>query len=401
MTVGKADLGYRTMQIYLDYSATTPTRPESIAAIQQALTAAWGNPSSLHQWGERSALLLEKARLQVAALINGDPSGIVFTSGGTESNNLALLGVANTYDQPQHLIISSVEHAAISQPAAWLQSQGWLITILPVDHYGCVSPADLQAALRPNTALVSIIYGQSEVGTIQPIASLAAICQAAGVLFHTDAIQAVGRIPIDVQSLGIDLLSLSGHKFYGGGGVGALYIKPVLKISPLLLGGGQELGFRSGTQPTAQIAGLGVAAELAAAEIVTEMPRLVRLRDRLFQLLADRSRSVSGGNLDLKPTGHPTQRLPHHLSFCLPAGITGRQIVRSMNLAGIGISAGSACSSGRSNPSAVLLAMGFDSEMAIGGIRITLGQLTTAADIDWTAMVLGQIIETASITNIK
>ncbi len=377
------------MQIYLDYSATTPTRPESIASIQQALMAEWGNPSSLHQWGERSALVLEKARLQVAALINGDPSGIIFTSGGTESNNLALLGVAKTYDQPQHLIISSVEHAAISQPADWLQSQGWQVTILPVDHWGCVSPADLQAALRPNTALVSIIYGQSEVGTIQPIASLAAICQAAGVLFHTDAIQAVGRIPIDVQSLGVDLLSLSGHKFYGGGGVGALYIKPGLKISPLLLGGGQELGFRSGTPPTAQIAGLGVAAELAASEIAAEMPRLVGLRDRLLQLLADR--------LDLKPTGHPTQRLPHHLSFCLPVGLTGRQIVRSMNLAGIGISAGSACSSGRSNPSAVLLAMGFDPEMAIGGIRITLGRLTTEADIDWTAMVLGQIIETASI----
>ncbi len=376
------------MQIYLDYSATTPTRPESIAAIQEALVAEWGNPSSLHQWGEQSALVLEKARLQVAALINGDPSGIIFTSGGTESNNLALLGIAKTYAQPQHLIISSVEHAAISQPAAWLQSQGWQVTILSVDHWGCVSPADLQAALRPHTALVSIIYGQSEVGTIQPIASLAAICRAAGVLFHTDAIQAVGRLSIDVQSLGVDLLSLSGHKFYGGGGVGALYIKPGLKISPLLLGGGQELGFRSGTQPTAQIAGLGVAAELAAAEIATEMPRLVGLRDRLFQLLADR--------LDLKPTGHPTKRLPHHLSFCLPAGMTGRQIVRSMNLAGIGISAGSACSSGRSNPSAVLLAMGFDPVTAVGGIRITLGRLTTTADIDWTAMALGQILDAAS-----
>jgi cysteine desulfurase len=377
------------MQIYLDYSATTPTRPESIAAIQEAMTAAWGNPSSLHQWGERSALVLEKARLQVADLINGDPSGIVFTSGGTESNNLALLGVTKTYDHPQHLIISSVEHAAISQPAAWLQSQGWQVTMLPVDHWGCVSPADLQASLRPNTALVSIIYGQSEVGTIQPIKSLAAICQTAGVLFHTDAVQAVGRLPIDVQSLGIDLLSMSGHKFYGGGGVGALYIKPGVRLAPLLLGGGQEMGLRAGTQPIAQIAGLGVAAELAAAEIATEMPRLIGLRDRLFQLLADRS--------NLKPTGHPTARLPHHLSFCLPTGITGRQIVRSMNLAGIGISAGSACSSGRSNPSAVLLAMGFDPEMAIGGIRITLGRLTTEADIDWTAMVLGQIIETASV----
>jgi cysteine desulfurase len=384
MALGQADYDCKIMQIYLDYSATTPTRPESIAAIQAGLSADWGNPSSLHQWGERAALVLEKARLQVAGLINADPEGIIFTSGGTESNNLALLGVAKTYDQPQHLIISSVEHAAISQPAAWLQTQGWQVTILSVDRFGSVDPLDLIKAMQSNTVLVSIIYGQSEVGTVQPIAALAAICHEAGVLFHTDAIQAVGRIPIDVQRLGVDLLSLSGHKFYGGGGIGALYMKPGVKLSPLLLGGGQEMGGRAGTQPIAQIAGLGVAAALAAPEISTEMPRLIGLRDRLFQLLGDRS--------DLKPTGHPTQRLPHHLSFCLPAGMTGRQMVRSMNLAGIGISAGSACSSGRSNPSAVLLAMGFDPIIAVGGIRITLGRLTTEADIDWTAMVLGQIL---------
>jgi cysteine desulfurase len=378
-------LTVKLMQIYLDYSATTPTRPESIAAIQAALTTEWGNPSSLHQWGERSAMVLEKARLQVAGLIQADPGGIFFTSGGTESNNWALLGVAKNYDQPQHLIISSVEHAAISQPAAWLQSQGWQVTILPVDRWGLVDPQDLTAAIQSNTVLVSIIYGQSEVGTAQPIAALAQICNQAGVLFHTDAIQAVGRIPINVQSLGVDLLSMSGHKFYGGGGIGALYVRPGVKFSPLLLGGGQEMGLRAGTQPIAQIAGLGVAAELATAEIATEIPRLMEMRDRLFALLADRS--------DLKTTGHPTQRLPHHLSFCLPAGITGRQVVRSMNLAGVGISAGSACSSGRSTPSTVLLAMGYDATMAVGGIRITLGRLTTVADIDWTAMVLGQVLD--------
>jgi cysteine desulfurase len=384
IALGQADCDCKIMQIYLDYSATTPTRPESIAAIQAGLSADWGNPSSLHQWGERAALVLEKARLQVAGLINADPEGIIFTSGGTESNNLALLGVAKNYDQPQHLIISSVEHAAISQPAVWLQTQGWQVTMLPVDRFGSVDPLDLSKAMQSNTVLVSVIYGQSEVGTVQPIAALAAICQEAGVLFHTDAIQAVGRIPIDVQSLGVDLLSMSGHKFYGGGGIGALYIKPGVKLSPLVLGGGQEMGGRAGTQPIAQIAGLGVAAALAAPEISIEMPRLIGLRDRLFQLL--------GAHSDLIPTGHPTQRLPHHLSFCLPAGMTGRQLVRSMNLAGIGISAGSACSSGQSSPSQVLLALGFDPMMAVGGIRITLGMLTTEADIDWTAMVLGQIL---------
>lgn len=372
------------MQIYLDYSATTPTRPESIDAIQAVLTEQWGNPSSLHQWGERSATILEQSRLQVASLINADPRGIFFTSGGTESNNLALWGVAQTFERPQHLIISSVEHPAIYQPAAWLHTQGWQVTMLPVDRLGWVNPADLRTALQDNTALVSIIYGQSEVGTVQPIAALADICHQAGVLFHTDAVQAVGRLPIDVQSLGIDLLSMSSHKLYGGGGVGALYVRPGLQLSPLLLGGGQELGLRPGTQPIAQIAGLGVAAQLAMAEMATENPRLIELRDRLFQLLAHRS--------DLKPTGHPVERLPHHLSFCLQAGITGRQVVRAMNLAGIGISAGSACSSGKTTPSQVLLAMGFGPQ-ASGGIRLTLGRQTTGADIEWTAMALDQILD--------
>lgn len=372
------------MQIYLDYSATTPTRLESIDAIQAVLAGQWGNPSSIHQWGERSTIILEKARLQIANLINADPNGIYFTSGGTESNNLALWGIARMYQQPQHLIISSVEHPAIGQPAAWLHTQGWQITVLPVDRWGRVNPQDLQAALQEDTVLVSVIYGQSEVGTVQPIAELASICRQAGVFFHTDAVQAVGRMPIDVQRLGVDLLSISSHKLYGGGGVGALYVRPGCQLAPLLLGGGQEMGLRAGTQPIAQIAGFGIAAQLAMAEMATEAPRLMAMRDRLLQLLAHRP--------ELKPTGHPVARLPHHASFCLPAGIDGREVVRAMNLAGIGISAGSACSSGKSTPSPVLLAMGFGAQ-AHGGIRITLGRQTTVADIDWTAMVLGQILD--------
>jgi cysteine desulfurase len=371
------------MQIYLDYSATTPTRIEAIDAIQAVLIEQWGNPSSLHQWGERGAVILETARAQVADLIGAQPHNIVFTASGTEANNLAIMGIAQQYPQPQHLIISSVEHAAITQPALWLEKQGWQITMLPVDSNGMINPQDLGKALQPNTALVSVIYGQSEVGTIQPIAELAAICQQAQVPFHTDAVQAAGRVAIDAPNLGINLLSMSAHKLYGGGGVGALYVSDQLQLLPLLRGGGQESGLRSGTQATAQIAGFGVAAQLAKSELSVEIPRLQKLRDRLLNLLQHRP--------DLQLSGHPTQRLPHHLSFTTK--YSGRSIVRAMNLAGIGIGAGSACHSGKAAPSPILLAMGHNETTAASGIRLTLGHQTTEADVDWTAMALSQILD--------
>lgn len=371
------------MQIYLDYSATTPTRPEAIEAIQAVLAEQWGNPSSLHQWGERGAVVLETARAQVADLIGAQPQNMVFTASGTEANNLAVMGIAQQYDTPQHLIISSVEHAAITQPALWLAKQGWQITMLPVDKLGLINPQDLVAALQSNTVLVSAIYGQSEVGTIQPIAELAAICQQAQVPFHTDAVQAVGRVAIDASSLGINLLSMSAHKLYGGGGVGALYVSDQLQLLPLLRGGGQENGLRSGTQATAQIAGFGVAAQLAKSELSIEIPRLQKLRDRLLNFLQHRP--------DLQLSGHRTQRLPHHLSFTTK--YSGRSIVRAMNLAGIGIGAGSACHSGKTAPSPILLAMGHHETAAASGIRLTLGHQTTEADVDWTAMALTQILD--------
>jgi cysteine desulfurase len=370
------------MQIYLDHSATTPTRPEAIAAMQAVLTEQWGNPSSLHQWGERGAMVLETARAQVANLIGAAPQNIVFTGSGTEANNLAIMGIVQQYDAPQHLIISGVEHAAITQPAMWLAQQGWQVTILPVDQWGMVNPQDLVAALQPNTVLVSVIYGQSEVGTLQPIKELAQICQQAQVPFHTDAVQAVGKVSIDAPKLGISLLSMSAHKLYGGGGVGALYTNQ-LPLLPLLRGGGQEQGLRSGTPATASIAGFGVAAALAQAELSIEAPRLQQLRDRLLELLQHRP--------DLQLSGHLIQRLPHHLSFITK--YSGRSIVRAMNLAGIGIGAGSACHSGKIAPSPVLLAMGYNEATATSGIRLTLGQQTTVADIDWTAMVLGQVLD--------
>jgi cysteine desulfurase len=377
------------MQIYLDYSATTPTRPEAIAAMERVMADQWGNPSSLHQWGNRAATVLEIARSQVAGLLNAPLDSLVFTAGGTEADNLAILGIAQQYRQPRHLIVSSVEHSAIAEPARLLASWGWEVTWLPVDGRGQVNPAELQAALRADTVLVSVIYGQSEVGTLQPIEALGQMIRDHGALFHTDAVQVAGRLPLDLATLPVDLLSLSSHKIYGPQGAGALYVRPGVELVPLLGGGGQEAGRRSGTQALPSIAGFGVAAELAAAEMPTETLRLIQLRDRLFEQLA----GVEG----LAVTGDRRQRLPHHASFCITAAdgetVSGKTLVRQMNLAGIGISAGSACHSGKLSPSPILKAMGYGDRAAKCGIRLTLGRHTTEADIDWTVMVLRQVLD--------
>lgn len=380
------------MQIYLDYSATTPPRAEVISLMQRVMSQQWGNPSSIHEWGQRAAMILERSRIQVAHLINAPPESMIFTSGGTEADNLAIMGVARQYPQPQHLIISAVEHSAIAEPVRMLEQWGWQVTRLPVDSRGRLHPLDLQAAIQPNTVLVSVIYGQSEVGTLQPIEILGQIARAHGVLFHTDAVQVAGRLPLDMQQLPVDLLSLSSHKLYGPQGVGALYVRDTVRLTPLLAGGGQEFQLRSGTQAVPTLAGFGLACQLAAQEMASETPRLIGLRDRLFDLLADVPY--------LLPTGDRLNRLPHHVSFSVvppkpidPATLTGKTLVRQLNLAGIGISAGSACSSGKLSPSPVLLAMGYDEKTALGGIRFTLGRDTTEADIDWTAMALKQVLE--------
>jgi len=376
------------MQIYLDYSATTPPRPEVITTMHNVLTQQWGNPSSLHEWGQVAATVVERARMQVAGLINAVAESIIFTSGGTEADNLAILGVAQGYRAPQHIIISSVEHSAIAEPVRLLEQWGWKVTQLPVNAQGRVNPSDLQDALQPNTVLVSIIYGQSEVGTLQPINALGQIVRSHGAVFHTDAVQVAGRLPIDVQQLSVDLLSISSHKIYGPQGAGAVYIRKGVELGPMMLGGGQELRLRSGTQAVAAIAGFGVAAELAAAEMVTETPRLIKLRDRLFNQLSD--------SPNLIPTGSRLHRLPHHVSLSVIGdgkNITGKTLVRQLNLAGIGISAGSACHSGKLSPSPILKAMGYTDSVALGGIRLTLGRDTTEADVDWTAMVLKQVLE--------
>lgn len=382
------------MQIYLDYSATTPPRQEVVRAMSEVFSQHWGNPSSLHSWGQRAALILEKARLQVSNLINAShPDSVVFTSGGTEANNLALLGVVRKYETPQHLIISSLEHSAIAAPVQFLQKHGWQVSRLAVNERGQVNPLDLKEAIRPNTVLISVIYGQSEVGTLQPISELGLIARSFGIPFHSDAVQVAGRLPLDVTSLPVDLLSLSSHKLYGPQGVGALYVREGLDLVPLCAGGGQERGLRSGTQAVAAIAGFGLAAELAVKDMDEETNRLLNLRDRLFAQLANCPYLI--------PTGDRFERLPHHVSFRIVAPeqtkrkekVTGKTLVRELNLAGIGISSGSACHSGKVTPSPILLAMGCSEVEAMGGIRLTLGRETTGADIDWTAMVLQQILQ--------
>ena len=377
------------MQIYLDYSATTPTHPQVIERVATILRHHWGNPSSLHSWGQDTATVIEMAREQVAGLINANPDQIIFTSGGTEADNLAIIGVAQQYNRPRHIIISSVEHSAIAEPCKQLEQQGWQITRLPVNRQGRVNPLDLKAAIQSDTVLISIIYGQSEVGTLQPIEELGSIARERGVLFHTDAVQVAARCDIDVRKLPVDLLSLSSHKIYGMQGSGALYIRAGVDILPLLRGGGQEKGLRSGTQAVPAIAAFGLASELAQKDLISEKMRLIALRDRLFDLLADYPY--------LLPTGDRFYRLPHHVSFIVrpddDSHITGKQLVRQLNLAGIGISSGSACHSGKLSPSPILKAMGYSDREALAGIRLTLGRDTSAADIDWTALVLKQVID--------
>ncbi len=375
--------------LYFDHSATTPPRPEALEAFQRAAVESWGNPSSLHGWGQRAAIAIEIARQQVASLVGATAEQIVFTSGGTESDNLALMGVARQFDSPQHLIISSVEHAAIAKPALLLEEAGWQVTRLPVNEQGQVSPFVLADAIQPDTVLVSIIHGQSEVGSIQPISELAEMCREAGVLFHSDCVQTAGRLPLDVDELGVDLLSLSSHKLYGPQGVGALYLRSGVKLSPLVLGGKQENGLRAGTQAVAAIAGFGVAAELAQQEMVAETDRLRSLQDRLAAALA----SIPG----LVLTGPKTleERLPHHLSYCTDRH-TGTWLVTQLNLAGFGVSAGSACSSGELQPNPTLLAMGFSEQQALGAMRLTMGKATTEEAIYRLADTLVQLMLTGS-----
>ena len=373
--------------VYLDHAATTPLRPEVLEAMLPYLTQHHGNPSSLHAAGRRARQGLDEARESVAAVLGAKPREIVFTSGGSEADNLAIKGVAWAASaRGRHLITSSVEHHAVLNTCAMLERSGFEVTYLPVDSYGRVDPDEVAAAITERTTLVSIMYANNEVGTVQPIAEIGAICRARGVTLHTDAVQAGGFLPLAVDVLGVDLMSLGAHKLYGPKGVGALFVRQGAAILPQQQGGSQERQRRAGTENLAGIAGFAAALQLAQGDTAArdaENARLAGLRDGLRATLL----AIDG----VRETGHPTDRLPNNCSL-LVSGIEGGDLVAGLDLDGIEASTGSACTSGSTEPSHVLLAMGLEPEVAHGSLRLTAGRGTTAADMDWAAQVTGRVI---------
>lgn len=373
------------MSVYLDHAATTPLRPEVLDAMQPYLTEHFGNASSLHGAGRRARLGLDEARETVARLLGAKPREIVFTGGGTEADNLAIKGAAWAASaRGRELVISSVEHKAVTQSAAVMERFGFAVTWLSVDRYGTVDPAAVESAIRDHTALVSVMYANNEVGTVQPVAEIGAICRARKVLFHVDAIQAAGYLALDVDALGADLLSLSAHKVNGPKGVGALFVRQGTPLLTQLSGGSQERQRRAGTENVAGIVGFARALELAQQERVTEAARLTQLRDRLIAELT----ALPGVQL----TGHPTERLPNNASFVVD-GLEGGDLVAALDLEGIAASTGSACTTGAADPSHVLLAMGIQPAAAHGSLRLTLGHGSSEEDVRLTVEAMGRVLE--------
>jgi len=373
-------------RIYMDHNATTPLREEVLEAMLPYLREEFGNASSPHSFGRGARKAVEAAREKVAAALGAQPREIVFTGCGTEADNQAIKGVAfANRGKGDHLITSRVEHKAVLETCQYLEKQGFRATYLPVDEYGLVSPAGVAAAITDRTLLVSVMFANNEVGTVQPIAEIAQVCREKGVYLHTDAIQAVGKLPVDVHQLGLDLLSLSAHKFYGPKGVGVLYVRKGVKIDPLLHGGHQEWGQRAATENVAGIVGLGRAIELRLDEMNAEATRLAALRDRLYEGLV--------GRIDhIHLNGHPTRRLPGTLDVSFEY-IEGEGIIMGLDMAGVAVSSGSACTSGSLEPSHVLLAMGIHPAVAQGSIRFSLGRENTEADVDTVIETLPPIVE--------
>lgn len=369
--------------IYLDYAATTPMDERVVQAMLPYMTQQFGNPSSLHVFGREARQTVARARRQVAMLLGAQPEEIFFTSGGSESDNWALRGLAAANrSRGRHIITTAVEHHAVLNTCRQMERQGWRITYLPTDRAGQVSLASLQAAMDEDTVLVSIMTANNEVGTLPPIANLAAYTRQHHVLFHTDAVQAVGHIPIAVEALSVDALSLSAHKLYGPKGIGVLYLRRGTAIEPLIAGGAQERDLRAGTENVPGIVGLGCAAALAGEELPLEMQRLRGLRDALQHGVE----AIEGAWIN----GSLTDRLPGNLNFGI-AGIDAESLLIQLDLAGFAVSAGSACSAGSLEPSAVLTAMGQRPDQAGSAIRVTLGRWTTQTDIDAFLAALGSI----------
>jgi cysteine desulfurase len=364
------------MRIYFDHNATTPVAPAVADALLQALTEDFGNASSVHHFGQRAKARLDEARSDVAALIGAEPSEVVFTSGGTESDNFALRGVAEALEPTgrKHLVASAIEHEAVLVTLKALARRGWKTTLVPVDATGIVKPEALAGCLTDDTAIVSVMHANNEIGTIQPIAELAALAHARGALFHTDAVQSVAKIPVAVRSLGVDLLSLSAHKFNGPKGAGALWIKRGTRITAHMTGGKHERTRRAGTENVPGLVGLGVAAKLAAAKLEADAVRLTALRDRLESgVLASVPGTAVNGQLE--------PRVPNTTNISFD-GIEAESLLIALDLEGIAVSTGSACSSGTLEPSHVLRAMGLPAHRTQNSIRISLGAGNTTEQVD-------------------
>ena len=372
-------------KVYLDNAATTALSPRVLEAMLPYFTQYYGNPSSVHAFGREAKQGLDKARDQVAKALHCEPSEVIFTGCGTESDNTILLGVAQRYgDKGKHIITTNVEHHAILHTCEYLEKQGYSVTYLPVDQDGLVTAEQVAAAIRPDTILVSIMFANNEVGTIMPIQEIGVVCKEKGVLFHTDAVQAVGHIPVDVQAMHIDMLSLSAHKFHGPKGVGALYCRKGIRLPSYIMGGAQERGRRAGTENVAGIVGLGAAIQLATEQLEENRAKMTALRDRLMTGIQARISEV-------KLNGHPTNRLPNNVNFSFKY-IEGESILLMLDMNGIAASSGSACTSGSLDPSHVLLALGLPHEIAHGSVRLTLGDETTEEDIDYTIDVLEKTV---------
>jgi cysteine desulfurase len=388
MTTHPAESAATPRLIYMDHAATTPVHPDVLAAMLPYFTTHAGNPSSVHQAGRAAAQGLESARRAVARVLGCRSREIVFTGGGSEADNLAIKGVAAAYRDAGHagghIISTPIEHHAVGHALDHLQAEGFAVTIVPVDSYGRVRVSDIAAAIRPDTCLITVMYANNEIGTVEPLAEIGALARERGIPFHTDAVQAAGYLPLSVDELKVDLMTLTAHKFYGPKGVGLLYVRSGLKLHPLVHGGSQEHGVRAGTENVPGIVGLAAALTHAQSIAAAEVPRVTALRDRLIAGIQAR---VPGAHLQ----GHPTERLPNNVAVCI-AGVSGEDLLLRLDLAGICASSGSACNSGSTSISHVLRAVGVDTELGRGSLRLTLGSATTEADVDYTLDTLAQVV---------
>ena len=375
------------MRVYFDYNATTPLSPDAAEAVARATLEIFGNASSVHHFGQQAKAAMDDARSALAALVHADPSELVFTGGGTESDNFAIRGTADALESAgrRHLIASVIEHEAVLNTLKALARRGWRTTLLPVDASGIVAPERLREAITDDTAIVSVMHANNEIGTIQPIAALAAIAHEHGALMHSDAVQSAGKIPVDVRALGVDLLSLSAHKFNGPKGAGAIWIKRGTRLLPLLTGGKHERNRRAGTENVPAIAGLGVAARLAAEKLTAEAARVSTLRDRLEEGIL---RAVPGTAVN----GAREPRVPNTTNISFER-VEAESLLIALDLEGIAVSTGSACSSGTLEPSHVLRAMGLPTHRTQSSLRFSLGMFSTEAEVDRVIEVLPRLVE--------